>query len=96
MVAICDTWEERLREVGKQFNVATCTDYGRFLEHDMDAVILADYFREHAPYARPTLSVRYGLRWPGGRIVYWNSTRRSPRTASTRLAGNELEKPCEP
>ena len=51
LVALCDTWEERLREVGKQYGVATYTDYDRFLEHDMDAVILANYFNEHAPFA---------------------------------------------
>ena len=34
LVAICDTWEERLRQVGEQLKVATYTDYGRFLEHD--------------------------------------------------------------
>jgi predicted dehydrogenase len=51
LVAVCDTWEERLREVGKTFGVRTYTDYDRFLEHDMDAVILANNFHEHAPFA---------------------------------------------
>jgi predicted dehydrogenase len=52
LVALCDTWEERLKEVGKQYDVATYTDYDRFLEHEeMDAVILANYFNEHAPFA---------------------------------------------
>lgn len=51
LVAICDTWKERLKEVGKQHGVATYTDYEKFLEHDMDAVILANYFHEHAPFA---------------------------------------------
>lgn len=51
LVALCDTWEERLDAVGKQFNVATYTDYDKFLEHDMDAVILANYFHQHAPFA---------------------------------------------
>jgi predicted dehydrogenase len=51
LVAICDIWKERLKEVGKQLQVATYTDYDRFLEHDMDAVILANYFHEHAPFA---------------------------------------------
>jgi predicted dehydrogenase len=51
LVAICDTWKERLRAVGKQQKVATYTDYDRFLEHDMDAVVLANYFHEHAPFA---------------------------------------------
>jgi len=51
LVAICDTWEERLEKVGNEYGVATYTDYERFLEHDMDAVILANYFHEHAPFA---------------------------------------------
>ena len=56
LVAICDTWEERLREVGKTFGVRTYTDYGKFLEHDIDAVILANYFHEHAPFAVKALA----------------------------------------
>ena len=51
LVAICDTWEEKLQEVGKEYEVTTYTDYDRFLEHEMDAVILANYFHEHAPFA---------------------------------------------
>jgi len=51
LVAICDKWEEKLKEVGKNLNVATYTDFEKFLEHEMDAVILANYFNEHAPYA---------------------------------------------
>ena len=51
LVAICDSWEEKLNEVGKQRGVVTYTDYDKFLEHDMDAVILANYFHEHAPFA---------------------------------------------
>ena len=51
LVALCDTWEERLKDVGKKYGVATYTDYDKFLEHDMDAVVLANYFHEHAPFA---------------------------------------------
>ncbi len=51
LVAICDVWRERLDEVGKRYGIATYVDYDRFLEHDMDAVVLANYFHEHAPYA---------------------------------------------
>jgi predicted dehydrogenase len=32
-------------------DVAVYTDYDRFLEHDMDAVVLANYFHQHAPFA---------------------------------------------
>jgi predicted dehydrogenase len=51
LVAVCDTWEEKLKKVGQELNVATYIDYEKFLEHDMDAVILANYFHEHAPFA---------------------------------------------
>src|SRR5262245_24263005 len=51
LVALCDHWKEKLRDAGKQLKVATYTDYNRFLEHDLDAVILANYFHEHAPFA---------------------------------------------
>ena len=51
LVALCDTWEERLEEVGKRHGVATYADYDAFLEHDMDAVVLANYFHQHAPFA---------------------------------------------
>ena len=59
LVAICDLWEERLKQVGAQFNVATYTDYDKFLEHDMDAVVLANYFHEHAPFAIKALEAGY-------------------------------------
>ena len=56
LVALCDTWEERLKEAGEQLGVTTYTDYNAFLEHDMDAVILANYFHEHAPFAIKALA----------------------------------------
>ena len=51
LVAICDAWESRLRETARQFGVTGYTDYDKFLEHDMDAVVLANYFHQHAPFA---------------------------------------------
>ncbi|MCZ6678581.1 MAG: Gfo/Idh/MocA family oxidoreductase [Candidatus Poribacteria bacterium] len=51
LVAICDTWEEKLLRVGEQLGVTTYTDYDAFLAHDMDAVVLCNYFHEHAPFA---------------------------------------------
>ncbi|MEC8931230.1 MAG: Gfo/Idh/MocA family oxidoreductase [Candidatus Latescibacterota bacterium] len=51
LVAVCDQWEEKLTEAGEEFGVATYTDYDEFLQHDMDAVILANYFHEHSPFA---------------------------------------------
>jgi predicted dehydrogenase len=51
LVAICDTWKERLEAVGRELDVATYEDYTAFLEHDMDAVVTANYFHQHAPFA---------------------------------------------
>lgn len=56
LVAICDTWEEKLKQTQKEFasqgkNISIYTEYDRFLEHDMDAVILANFFHQHAPFA---------------------------------------------
>jgi predicted dehydrogenase len=51
LVAICDTWKERLTKVGKQYGIATYADYDKFLEHDFDAVVLANYCHDHAPFA---------------------------------------------
>ncbi len=51
LVALCDTWEERLVEFGEKHHVATYTDFEEFLGHDMDAVVLANYFHEHADFA---------------------------------------------
>lgn len=51
LVAICDVWEERLRAAGRAYGVAAFTEYDAFLEYDLDAVILANYFHQHAPFA---------------------------------------------
>ncbi len=51
LVALCDVRADRLEAQGKARQVAVYTDYGKFLEHDMDAVVLANYFHQHAPFA---------------------------------------------
>jgi predicted dehydrogenase len=51
LVAICDTWEDRLNRVSDDLGVAAYTDFREFLTHDMDAVVLANYFHEHTPFA---------------------------------------------
>jgi predicted dehydrogenase len=53
VVAICDFHQERLeaaaQKVGK--DTAVYSDFDSFLAHDMDAVVLANCFYEHTPYA---------------------------------------------
>jgi len=56
LVAICDKWKEKLDEAGEELGIATYTDYDEFLTHDMDAVILSNYFHEHAPFAIKALA----------------------------------------
>ena len=54
LVAICDKWEEGLERQKLQhpeLNIAFYTDYDEFLKHDMDAVVLANYAHQHAPFA---------------------------------------------
>lgn len=51
LVALCDVWEERLRAEAGRLGVAAYADYDAFLEHDLDAVVLANYFHQHAPLA---------------------------------------------
>jgi len=54
VVAICDKWTEGLEMMKKKMtghDIAYYTDYDEFLKHDMDAVVLANYATEHAPFA---------------------------------------------
>ena len=53
ITALCDFNEKRrnegLKKLGK--DVAAYDDFDKFIEHDMDAVVIANYFHEHTPYA---------------------------------------------
>jgi len=53
IVAICDFKQDRIDRVIGRYpkDVAVYNDFDKFIEHDMDAVILANYFHEHAPFA---------------------------------------------
>lgn len=51
---MCDKWEKGLsnaKERIKDEDVTYYTDFDEFLKHDMDAVFLANYATEHAPFA---------------------------------------------
>lgn len=58
LVALCDSWEEKLDKVAVN-GITGYTDYEAFLQHDMDAVILANYFHEHAPFAIKALNAGF-------------------------------------
>ena len=53
IVAVCDNRErcknDAKNELGK--DVAIYNDFDAFIEHDMEAVILTNYFHEQAPFA---------------------------------------------
>ncbi|MBP5274994.1 MAG: Gfo/Idh/MocA family oxidoreductase [Abditibacteriota bacterium] len=56
LVAICDKYRpalENCRNLAEKYGekVTLYEDFDKFLEHDMDAVVLANYATEHAPYA---------------------------------------------
>ena len=53
LVAICDKNEELLAKRQEQYpGVAAYTDFDRFINHEgLDAIVVANYFHEHAPYA---------------------------------------------
>lgn len=54
VVAICDKWVEGLERQKAALNdpnITFYTDFDAFIRHDMDAVVLANYANEHAPFA---------------------------------------------
>jgi len=55
LVAICDNNEYHLQfcknELFKDEEIGMYTDFDSFIQHDMDAVMLCNYFAEHAEYA---------------------------------------------
>ena len=53
IVALCELSEERATEGIKDFgkDIPVYKDFDDFIELDLDAVVLANYFHEHAPYA---------------------------------------------
>lgn len=54
LVAICDFWSEGLKHAKEEINDSSITYYENFddfITHDFDAVVLANYATEHAPYA---------------------------------------------
>ena len=54
LVAVCDKLPEvlkRNREVYGEDGIAYYDNFEDFIKHDMDAVVLANYANEHAPFA---------------------------------------------
>ena len=54
VVAICDKWEEALatqRALHSDLPITYYNNFEDFIQHDMDAVVLANYAHQHAPFA---------------------------------------------
>ena len=54
LVAICDFRDDVLDRMKKECGedgISYYSDYDDFLKHDMDAVVLANYANQHAPFA---------------------------------------------
>jgi len=53
IVAVCDKRKDRIKEAEQKLGSTTAyySDFDSFIEHDMDAVLLTNYFHEHTPYA---------------------------------------------
>src|SRR5712691_1678396 len=55
IVAACDIDRQQLKRAEETFGAVLYQDYDAFLAHDMDGVILANFFDEHAPLALKAL-----------------------------------------
>ena len=54
IVAMCDERKDRMDKAIKKMNdstIAIYNNFDEFIHHDMDAVILANFFHEHSKYA---------------------------------------------
>ena len=53
IVAVCDKSEERINAAMEKLSghASAYTDFDEFINHPMDAVLIANYFHEHTPYA---------------------------------------------
>ena len=53
IVAVCERIPKRIAKAKEKLgeNIAIYEDFDDFIEHDMDAVVLANFFHEHTPYA---------------------------------------------
>ena len=53
IVAVCEKRSDRVARAKEKLgeNIAIYDNFDDFIEHDMDAVLLANFFHEHTPYA---------------------------------------------
>lgn len=53
LVAVCDAFKPALDSLKKEFGdeISYYTEFDEFINHEMDAVVLANYANQHAPFA---------------------------------------------
>ena len=53
IAAICDNRKEQLKKISEKLgkSIPTFDSFDDFIKTDMDAVVLTNFFQEHAPYA---------------------------------------------
>ncbi len=51
VAVVCDQDEETRTRAGSELDVPSVVTWAELLEHDVDAVVLANHFDEHAPFA---------------------------------------------
>lgn len=51
LACICDFSSDKLKKAADDFNVNLFSDFDEMLKSNIDAVVLANYFHEHTPYA---------------------------------------------
>jgi predicted dehydrogenase len=56
VTAVCDTDAALAESAARELGARSCPDFARLLEGPIDAVILANFFDEHAPLARQALA----------------------------------------
>lgn len=88
LVAVCDANREKLEGLKSKLNTSftCCTDVQEFFAQDIDAVVLANYATEHAPYAvklldsgRHVLSECLAVRSPAEGVALVEAAERNPK-----------------
>ena len=51
LVGICDFSSKKIEKASKDYNVKFYSEFNEMLDSDIDAVVLANYFHQHAPFA---------------------------------------------
>ena len=78
IVAACDKKPERLEKIKPYLteDAGIYDNFDDFIEHDMDACLVTNYYHEHAPYASAVPTAR----WP--RALPWSARLKRARPST--------------